>query len=271
MVHWTEELFVDNPELFFAVFDVRTEHVPMEVDYLLGKLKEHGFQSERILDLNCGVSRHSLELGKRGVQVVGTDISPTYIKLCGEKAEEAGIADKAAFRVADMREIASILAGEESFDGIINMWTAFGYYDEDTNEDILRQCVKLIRPGGFFIMDIINRDWLIRGFAENGFSEISDMVVMEKRKLDILTSRMINEWTYLKKMDDGNYQTLKTINLDHRVWSLHELISLYEKAGLEHTATYAGFGPGFSPEQKPLENLRELLQSRMLFCIGRRT
>ena len=107
-------------------------------------------------------------------------------------------------------------------------------------------------------------------FSERGYTEIVDMVILEDRKLDILSSRMINKWTFLKKLDGENYRTLKTIELDHRVWGLHELISLYKNAGLEHVTTYAGFGPGFHPDQKPLKTVRELITTHRLFCIGRK-
>ena len=80
----------------------------------------------------------------------------------------------------------------------------------------------------------------------------------------------MSTWTYLRRQDDKNYRWEKSVTIDHRIWSLHELVSLYEKAGLEHVATYTGFGPGFHPEQKPIEDLRELIPSRMLFCIGRK-
>jgi len=270
MAHWTEELFIDNPELFQSNFDARAEHVSGEVDFLLEKLKEHGFQSGRILDLNCGIGRHSVELGKRGQEVVGTDISPQYIVAAGKKAEEAGVKDRTTFKVVDMREIASKLSAEKPFDGIICMWTAFGYYDDDTNDDILRQCVRLIKPGGFFALDIINRDWLLSAFADSGYHTVGDMIVLEERQFDVRTSRNASKWVFLRTLDETNYKSLKTVTIDHRIWSLHELVSLYERAGLEHVATYAGFGPGFHPQQKPIESLRELMPSRMLLCIGRK-
>jgi SAM-dependent methyltransferase len=270
MTHWTEELFQDNPELFQSLFDMRAETVPAEVDFLLEKLAEHGFEAGRILDLNCGVGRHAIELGRRGIEVVGTDISSRYIDVAGQRAEEAGVADNATFRVIDMREIASGLAAAKPFDGIICMWTAFGFYDDVTNDDILKQCVALLKPGGFFVLDIINRDWLLLNFADRGYSTVGNLTITEDRKFDIMSSRNQSTWTYLRREDGDNYHREKTVTIDHRIWSLHELASLYKKAGLELAAAYTGFGLGFSPRQGVIVGLRELLQSRMLLCIGRK-
>ena len=270
MAHWTEELFRDNPELFIGNFDARADRVPLEIDFLLEKLKEHGFRAERILDMNCGVGRHDIELGKRGVEVVGTDISPQYIDVADKKAQEAGVSAKATFKIADMRGISSSFSLAKPFDGVICMWTSFGFYDDATNEDILKQCLGLIKPGGFSVMDIINRDWLVANFAERGYLQIGDMMVLEERTLDVLTSRMVNRWTYLEQRDEERYRVVKTVNIDHRVWSLHELIDLFEKVGFKYEAVYSGFTPRVAPQQKRLENFREVMQSSMLLYICRK-
>ena len=270
MAHWTEELFVDNPELFQRHFELRTEHVHLEVDYLLEKMKEHGFETGRILDMNCGIGRHAVELAKRGIEVVGTDISPQYIDVAGKRADEAGVAAKATFRVADMRKIAASLSSTTPFDGIICMWTSFGFYDDETNDDILKQCLGLVKPGGFFVLDIVNRDWLMTHFSDSGYASIGDMIVLEQRKFDVFTSRMVNVWSYLRKRDEEDYHVEKTVTIDHRVWSLHELISLFERIGFKHEVTYAGLGPGFNPQQPKLEHLRALMPSNRLLFICRK-
>ena len=268
MTHWTEELFVNSPELFTGYFSNRIEQAPGEVDVLLSKLGEQGFQPQRILDLNCGVGRHALELGKRGIEVVGTDISPSYIEIAVNGAEKERLADKVRFRVADMRKIASALSGEKPFDGVINLQTSFGFYDDETNEDILRQCLGLVRPGGFFAMDIANRDWLILNFQRNGFQKMGDRIVLEERELNLNDSRMYNVWTYLKKETENTYTLEKTVNIDHRVWSLHELAELFEKTGWRHKAAYPGLSAGGTP-QVPGQRV-DLIRSRWLLVISYR-
>jgi SAM-dependent methyltransferase len=268
MAHWTEELFEKNPELFVGVFELRMERAPREVDILLGSLGEQGFEPKRVLDLNCGVGRHALELGKRGIEVVGTDISPSYIEIASDKAEKERVADKVRFQVADMRKIASVLSGEKPFDGVINLWTAFGFYDDETNDDILRQCLGLVRPGGFFAMDIANRDWIVLNFQRNGFQKMGDRIVLEERELNLNDSRMYNVWTYLKQETENTYTLEKTINVDHRVWSLHELAELFEKTGWRFKAAYPGLFPGDTP-RGPGQRV-DLMRSRMLLVISYR-
>lgn len=271
MTHWTEELFKENPELYIGAFEERLEQAHDEVVGLQSCLAEQGFQPKRILDLNCGIGRHSVELGKRGIEVLGTDLSADYISIARKKAKEDGVAANVRFRVADMRRIASDLSGEKPFDGVACLWTSFGFYDDETNAAILKQCLSLVKEGGFLALEIINRDWIVQNFQEQGFTRWQDWIVLEERYFNVVTSRSCNSWTFLKKKDKETYILDKVINFDLRVWSLHELICLLEQAGWNFKAAYPGLAPGaihkeddFSPQSE------EILQSRMLLVIGQR-
>ncbi|MFX1487166.1 MAG: class I SAM-dependent methyltransferase [Promethearchaeota archaeon] len=238
---WTKELFEKCPELYLETLEERISQARGEVDILLMYLKEQGFRAKNILDLNCGIGRHSIELGKQGVDVLGTDLSPYYVEIAKLRAEKESLSDKVVFRVADMREIAEVLSDEEPFDGIINLFTSFGFYDDATNDDILRQCCQLVRPGGFFFLEMINRDWVVNNFQERGFSWFKNMVVLADSRFDPNTSRMYDIWTFLVRQDDARFILEKQITIDHRIWSLHELIETFDKTGWQFKAVYPGF------------------------------
>ena len=77
---------------------------------------------------------------------------------------------------------------------------------------------------------------------------------------------MINTWTYLRKDDDGNYQQVKSVVVDHRLWSPHELINLFAKVGFTCDAVYPGFSPYSTP--RPVESMRTreyMLNFRLLY------
>jgi len=241
MSHWTEDLFVNHPELFVKGLEERVSIAGDEVDLFLKYIGEEGFKPRRILDLNCGMGRHSIELGKRGISVLGTDLSPYYVQIANRLAKSQQVADKVRFKVADMRRIGAVLA-REKFDGIINLFTSFGFYDDKTNADILRQCCSLVRPKGFFALEIMNRDWIVRNFQPHGFSRYENLIKLEDRTFDAKTSRIRSTWTYLVKKDDKNFVLEKEVTIDHRLWSLHELIDIFEKTGWKFKAVYPGLG-----------------------------
>lgn len=243
MLHWTEELFKEHPQLFLSVLKELNPQAPIEVKGILKLLDEQGFQPKRILDLNCGIGRHSIELGKRQIEVLGTDISPTYIRIAGKRAQKRKVGEWVHFQVADMRQIASTLSGEQLFDGIMCLWTSFGFYDDETNDDILRQCLKLVVPDGFFALDIVNRDWLIRNFSERSFERTRDWLILEERQFDPQNSRHLNKWTFIRQADEKTFVLDKSFQLDLRVWSLHELVLLFERTGWKFKCAYPGSSP----------------------------
>jgi len=259
MSHWTEDLFVNHPELFVKALEERVSIAGDEVDVLLKYLSEEGFKPRRILDLNCGIGRHSIELGKRGINVLGTDLSPYYIQIAKKNAKSHQVTDKVRFKVADMRRIGVVLA-EEKFDGVLNLFTSFGFYDDKTNTDILRQCCSLVRSKGFFALEIMNRDWIVRNFQQHGFSRHANLIVLEDRTFDARTSRIGTTYTYLVQKKDKNFVQEKQVTIDTRLWSLHELIDIFEKTGWRYKAVY----PGLRRQQEDIQ----LTEVQRLFFIA---
>jgi hypothetical protein len=182
--HWTEELFLDNAELFLILFDERPERVTAEADALLKSLNGQGYQPERVLDMNCGIGRHDVTLAKKGIEVLGTDM---------------------------------------------------------------------------------------RNLQPSGFRHIGDILVLEDRTFNMNDSRMYNTWTYLKKTTDDMYTLLKNVKLDHRVWSLHELIAMFERTGWKFKAAYSGLTP--DPDLGmgiPLSGERDVMRAMRLLVISYR-
>lgn len=243
MPHWTEELFEQNPQLFLDILRQLNPQARAEIKDILSLLELQGYQPKRVLDLNCGIGRHSIELGKLGIEVLGTDLSSAYIKIAAGRAQKRGVEDKVRFKVVDMRQIHSALANEKPFDGILCLWTSFGFYDDDTNDDILRQCLKLVKSGGFFALDIVNRDWLLRNFSERRFERTKDRLILYDSQFDSRTSRHKDKWTFLRQTGKDTFITEGSIQLDLRVWSLHELIQLFKRTGWRFQCAYPGM-PG---------------------------
>jgi len=243
---WTKDLFEDSPELFLSMLEERVAAAAGEVGTLLKCLSEQGFKPKRVLDLNCGIGRHSVELARRGFDVVAMDLSPLYVKIAGERAKSAGLAKKVRFRVADMRRIGQELREEALFDAVVNLFTSFGFYDERTNDDVLRQCLGIVKAGGLFVLEIMNRDWIVRNFEATGFSchmlNGKQLIVLEERDFDAASSRMRSTWTYLHQQNDDTFVRKKKVTIDHRLWSLHELIEMFSRTGWRFRAVCNGFG-----------------------------
>jgi 2-polyprenyl-3-methyl-5-hydroxy-6-metoxy-1,4-benzoquinol methylase len=112
MAQWYREFFDD---LYLRVYQPleAPKQVRREVDFIVKALDLPA--GAKVLDLCCGQGRHSLELARRGFQVVGVDLSEALLYAARKRAESEGLS--VTFLHCDMREID--FAGE--FDAVINI------------------------------------------------------------------------------------------------------------------------------------------------------
>ena len=237
---WTEELFIKHGDLYQVLLEGMLSRAEEETRGLAGLLEARGIgRGAAVLDLNCGIGRHAIHLAKLGYRVVGVDLSQRFIERARELAHEHGVAGYTEFMVADARTVGQALSGRE-FAAVINMFTSLGYYDEETDSSILRQCLGLMRSGGIFVLETGSRDSISRNFQPFGVFRVDDLLLLHERKFSLETSRMETVWTFLEKTGAG-YRLRAEINLNHRFYCLHELIALFEEAGWHYSAAYRDF------------------------------
>ena len=173
---WFEGFF-DDEYLQFAADRFPAEATAAEVDFLVEALGLR--EGARVLDLACGHGRHSVELARRGCAVTGVDLSAPSLELAAARAAEAGV--EIRFERADMRRIAY----EAEFDAVVNMFTAFGYFEEGDNRLVLDRVAAALRPGGAFLLEIVNPVAVFGRFEARGWHELSDGTIMlEERVYD---------------------------------------------------------------------------------------
>jgi cyclopropane fatty-acyl-phospholipid synthase-like methyltransferase len=127
-----------------------TRGTEQEVAFLIDllKLPEHS----HILDIGCGVGRHSLALSRRGFQLTGIDISSGMIEV----AQKAALAEKlpAEFIAIDARHFDA----QNAFDAAICLCEgAFGLLGTQADHlDVLRRIHRALKPDGQFVLTAIN-------------------------------------------------------------------------------------------------------------------
>jgi SAM-dependent methyltransferase len=104
-------------------------------------------EGAKVLDLACGKGRHAIYLNQLGYNVLGVDLSPNSIEIAKKNENE-----NLKFAVHDMR-----LPFEEKFDGIFNLFTSFGYFeDENDNLKTLISIKESLSEYGFGVIDFMN-------------------------------------------------------------------------------------------------------------------
>jgi SAM-dependent methyltransferase len=106
-------------------------------------------KSAHILDLPCGKGRHSIFLNSLGYEVTGGDLAKNSIDSA-KKFET----DTLKFIVQDMR-----CPFDNNYDAIFNLFTSFGYFEEDKEDLLILENFKQgLKKGGYFVFDFLNAE-----------------------------------------------------------------------------------------------------------------
>jgi len=217
---WWEELFTDD--FGRGILPPTASHVRREVDFIEDSLAVA--KGGVVLDLACGSGAHAVELSTRGYGLVGFDLSLPQLAVAGELAQERG--QKINFLQGDMRDMSFV----DVFDGIYCWNTSFGYFEEDRNVAVAERVFNALRPGGRFLLDVVNRDFVVVQQPSQVWFEGDSCVCMDDMSVDFITSRLRVKRTMM--LDDGR---TKECTFSIRIYSLHELGKLLHDIGFRVT------------------------------------
>jgi SAM-dependent methyltransferase len=104
-------------------------------------------EKAKVLDLCCGKGRHAIYLNQLGFDVIGADLSENSITEAQRNSNKT-----LHFQVHDMREVF-----EDKFDAIFNLFTSFGYFENDEdNLTTLKAIKESLTEYGFAVIDFMN-------------------------------------------------------------------------------------------------------------------
>lgn len=175
-----------------------------------------------ILDVACGYGRHVLELATRGYNMVGLDLSLPYLMLAAEIATRRKL--NVNFIRGDMRD----LPFREYFDSAYCLFTSFGYFDDETNLEVLRNINRALRPKGRFLLEVVNRDFAVSACPLRGWWEGIGCVMLEETEFAYPTSVLSTKRSVI--FEDGR-QALQETHV--RLYSLHELQLMCKQSGFK--------------------------------------
>ena len=186
----------------------------------------------RILDLACGHGRHSVAFAREGLDVTGQDLNRFFLESAKEAARTEGVS--VHFVRSDMRRIPF----RSRFNAVVNLFTAFGYLGSDVEDaKVIQQVAKSLKPGGRFLIDTQNREWLMRHYRRSRNERLpSGVVVTSERRFDFETGRNQEIRTY--RFSNGRKKVFK---LDMRFYALNEVIRMLADAGLSYERAYGDF------------------------------
>ncbi|MBY0013571.1 class I SAM-dependent methyltransferase [Paenibacillus typhae] len=146
-----------------------------EVEKMIGWLELP--EGSKVLDLCCGMGRHSLALAEAGFAVTGVDLSEVLLR----EARAQDGAEAVTWLRSDMRE----LPLDGGFDAVVNLFTSFGYFEDDEEQvKVLREVYRMLKPGGKFIIDFLNPAYVIAHLVPHSTREDGDNLIDESRRIE---------------------------------------------------------------------------------------
>ncbi len=123
----------------------RWENAPPlpEVVDMADRLETEG--GRRVLDIGCGLGRHTVYLAARGFEVTATDNAPAAVAACTENLEEAGLTANVIGT-----EMTDYPFPDGHFDGALGSHVIH-HTDRATLERILGEITRTLAPGGYFV------------------------------------------------------------------------------------------------------------------------
>jgi len=214
---WFETIFDERyPELFGPL----EEDAEQEVQEILSLLRLR--RGSSIEDLGCGRGRHAIPLARRGYRVTGVDLSEKMLSLARDRADREGIS------VEWVREDMRTFCRPGSFHLCLSLFTSFGYFRDEENQQVLDNMVRSLRRGGVLLLDLRN--------AGKGLNRLEDW--SETREVPAGKLRMSMRFD----RDSGRAKARHVLTrrdgirissaFDVRVYSTVELTGMLRKAGM---------------------------------------
>jgi len=216
-----------------------------EVDRAIMMLRPEG--GERVLDLACGIGRHSLELRRRGFEVVGVDISPELLAMAEQSAAEAGL--EVTFMQADLRD----LELSEEFDLVLSLNDgAVGYFETDEeNRRTFEVIARALRPGGGHLVQLPNVLHAERNLPKKSW-------IVGESTLELSDHHWNAEDRYIEgstvPIPFGEvFEKYEEIPFRQRLYTAEELAEIYDSVGMRLANTFAGSGKARKPKPNQFE------------------
>ncbi len=224
---WYVNIFDDLGRDWEAIVNARDTR--KEADFVEKVISKRGF----VLDLCCGTARHSIALGERGWNVIGMDLSRNLLAIAKLRIERAGV--KMPLVRADMRFLPF---RDNVFNAIINMFTSFGYLPSESEDAVsLLEVNRTLRGRGKFLLDLANRDHIVRTFRERDWAEFEPFFLLERRSLDLKGSRLTSQWIFIQK----NTGQVRFIEHNVRLFTITRVEQLLNETGLMVQDVYGGY------------------------------
>lgn len=149
----------------------------------------------KALDLGCGFGRTAIYLAQHGWTVDGVDFIPTAIEVARQRAEVAGVGDRARFHQGSAAELGFL---QPPYDLAVDIGCMHSF-DGEMLRGYRKELLRLLRPGGLYVLFAHLRmpDDVIEDDRPRG---ILEPVILDLMAGDFTADRVEHGITHVKDM-----------------------------------------------------------------------
>lgn len=220
---------------FSGVYDILTQNVdyPQRADYIADLLSRNGITGGILLDLACGTGSLSVEMAKKGFEVIGVDASGEMLSIAMNNAYEAE--QNILFLCQQMQNldlygtIGSAICTLDSINHLTKKADVQAAFDRVS---------LFMEKDGIFVFDV-NTPYKHREvLADNSFVYEADGVYcVWQNTLDSTTDTVQIDLDIFTEIEPDIYERTQE-SFCERAYEISELEAMLENAGFEFIAVY---------------------------------
>jgi ubiquinone/menaquinone biosynthesis C-methylase UbiE len=227
--HW-DELF---DEIYLESYSVRLGERESAAEALAAVRLADVEPPAEVLDAPAGFGRHSIPLAEAGYRVTATDRSAVQLE---EGRKRRGEDEWPKWVQADFRELPF---DDDSFDAVLNLFSSIGYRGEEGDRQMLREFLRVLRPGATLVLETMHRDRLMAIFQTHTWEPLEgESLVAEARSFDPVAGEIETEHILMS----GGSRRAFTYTL--RVYTATELTRMLGGVGFGDVECFGDFDGG---------------------------
>ena len=203
-------------------------------DYIEKQFKRRGLPGKTILDLACGTGSLTLELARRGYEMIGVDLSPEMLSEAAEKNQDVdGIPPIFLCQSMDKLDLYGTI------DACVCCLDSVNYVtDPKKLKRAFERVYLFLMPGGLFLFDI-NTAEKLQGLDGQVFLDETEDAYCVWRAEYSKRSRICSYFMDIFQLDQETGQWDRGEELhQERAYTVDELTSFLQSAGFQDIKTY---------------------------------
>ncbi|MBR2040370.1 MAG: class I SAM-dependent methyltransferase [Clostridia bacterium] len=201
-------------------------------EYILNLFERFDRKPTLLLDVACGTGGFSIELAKKGIEVIGTDMSEDMLSVAREKTADEGLDILYLCQSAEELDLYGTVDGAVCCMDSINHIT-----DIETLETALKKVSLFLEPERLFIFDVNTLYKQEKILANNTFVlDEEDVYCVWQNEFDSDNKITNISLDFFTKEDDIYIRSGEEFN--EKAYTSEELAYLLEKAGFKIEAVF---------------------------------